>query len=258
MVTRQAWVGAAGPQPLDTPGCRPGSAAPPSPYWISFSALRAALWTDRALTWQQVVVDHELPAALLAALRDDPAGCGVHLAHHDIGLTRNSALQATTFVTRDARTAGYKPATLRQLAGTAALRRRTGAPWSAWTVRAHHGGLYDPEQRRFRRVPTPDAIWRRDREEDVAWIEYDAGSHTRSVLTEKLRDYAAPAQRSGPPRVQIWGAATEARVWTIHQVAAEALTPEAFDRFRVMTVDWRPQVQPQDCLGRPLRKGEKR
>lgn len=222
----------------------------PSPHWAHSAPLRHRLWTDRALTWEQVVFGGDLPQALHDVLLTNPASCGVHVARHDLGLTRNASSRPTVFVCRDARTARYHPKTLRQLAGTAALRQRLRAPWSAWTVQAHHGGRYDAETRSFRRVPTPDAVWRH---EEVVWIEYDAGSHTRRMLAEKLRDYAVAPQRGGPPRVQVWGAATEARVWTIHQVAVQTLPAAAAGRIRVMVVDWRPQVQPQSGLGHRLR-----
>ena len=223
----------------------------PSPSWADSAPLRHRLWVDRALTWEQVVLSDDLPQALHGALLTDPASCGVHVARHDLGVTRNAALRSTVFICRDARTARYRPKTLRQLAGTAALRERLRAPWSAWTVQAHHGGRYDAETRSFWRVPTPDAIWRRD--EDVVWVEYDAGSHTRRVLAEKLRDYAVPPQRGAPPRLQVWGASTETRVQTIHEVAQATLPAAACARVRVITVDWRPQLPPQLGLWLQLR-----
>lgn len=213
-----------------------------------------ALWVDRAVTVSHLVLAHDLDADDVDALLANPTAHGLHLVTHDVGLTRNARPVPTTFACRDARTARYAPWTLRQLAGTAAMRERLSAPWSAWTVRAHHGGRYDADARTFRRVPTPDARWLDG--DDEVWIEYDAGSHTRGVLADKLSTYAVPPRRGEAPRRQIWGMATEARANAIFDVAERVLERAAFERVRVMVVDWRPSLPSQAGLGLRLRKGD--
>ncbi|PYE52989.1 hypothetical protein [Deinococcus yavapaiensis] len=224
------------------------------PNSASNSPLARTVWIDRAVTVPHLALAHDLDTDEVDALLANPTAHGLHLVTHDVGLTRNARPVLTTFACRDARTARYAPHTLRQLAGTAAMRERLSAPWSAWTVRAHHGGRYDADARTFRRVPTPDARWL-DGDEDV-WVEYDAGSHTRGVLAEKLATYAVPPRRGEAPRRQIWGASTEARAATIFGVAARVLERAAFERMRVMVVDWRPTLPSQAGLGLRLRKGQ--
>lgn len=201
---------------------------------MTLATLARTLRLDLALTLSQAGRLTGRPGPTILAWAH--AGGGI-VTTRPLGVTRHSAPSPVIFLCRDVRVAAYDGDLLRQLAGTAALRHHCGAGWGAWTVRAHDGAVQLAPDRWLSR-PTPDAVWTRWAGEDVDhwWVEYDAGSHTTAVLTERLLTYAQPARRGDVPRPQLWGTASEARTRTITQLARRVLPEDA--TVIVRTVDW--------------------
>jgi hypothetical protein len=140
-----------------------------------------------------------------------------------------SAKTLTTFVClkSSARISERPDWMLRHLAAVAEIRYRLQISPDRWLLRAHKNPNYND---RFASGAIPDAIAMLPIGNTV--IEYDAGSHSKKILAEKIAAYAASPQWIN----QWWYASTPNRAEVILELLKDSgINPR---RWRIGVIDW--------------------